>query len=263
MRFCRAVNRTDRETGKLELDSNMTQASNLLLRFTAVAAVLGGLLFNAQSGYADDAMDARHIIDEATIAVERVRGEHRPAGQLTALLQKTHGVLVIPSYYKAGFIVGGSYGDGVLLKRNRDGAFGDPAFYRMTSGSVGLQAGMQSAEVLFMVLTEKGMRAILDDEFKIGANVGISIGAVGAGAEAATTTNVGNDIVAYSLNAGLFAGGSFEGSVIKPRKDWNAAVYGVGQDRPSVIVENDQLFYADDLKRALIAGLYTETPQIN
>ena len=245
------------------MGSKMKKTFEGVSRFATVTAFVGGLLFGPSAGWADDAMDARHVIDEATIAVERVRGEHRPTAQMTALLQKTRGVLVIPAYYKAGFILGGSYGDGVLLKRKVDGTFGDPAFYRMTSGSIGLQAGMQSAAILFMILTDKGMQAVLDDEFKIGANVGISIGAVGAGAEAATTTNVGNDIVAYSLNAGLFAGGSFEGGVIKPRKDWNAAVYGVGQDLPGLIVENDQLFYADDLKRALVAGLYTETPQIN
>ncbi len=245
------------------MGSKMNKTFWYVSRLATIAPFACGLFFSASIGWADDTMDARHVIDEAAIAVERVRGEHRPSGQLSALLQKTRGVLVIPSYYKAGFILGGSYGDGVLLKRKRDGTFGDPAFYRMTSGSVGLQAGMQSAEILFMILTDKGMQAVLDDEFKIGATVGISIGAIGAGAEAATTTNVGNDIVAFSLNAGLFAGGSFEGGVIKPRKDWNAAVYGVGQDLPGLIVENDQLFYADDLKRALIAGLYTETPQIN
>ena len=245
------------------MDTNMVKTFKLVPGGVAVMAFMCGFLFNSLSGYADDAMDARHVIEEAVIAVERVRGEHRPAEQLTGLLQKTRGVLVIPSYYKAGFIIGGSYGDGVLLKKNRDDTFGDPAFYRMTSGSIGLQAGMQSAEIMFMILTEKGMQAILDDEFKIGANVGLSIGAIGAGAEAATTTNVGNDIVAYSLNTGLFAGGSLEGSVIKPRKDWNAAVYGVGQDHPRVIIENDQLLYANELKQALIAGLDTETPQIN
>ena len=232
--------------------------------FRTVAAIAGfGVLLGAAPLSADDVMDARHVIDAATIAVERVRAEHNPAEQLDSLLKRARGVLVVPSYYKVGFILGGSYGDGVLLKRQRDGSFGDPAFYRMTSGSIGLQAGMQSAEIMFMILTDKGLQAILEDQFKIGANVGISIGAVGAGAEAATTTNIGNDIVAYSLNAGLFAGGSFEGSIIKPRKDWNAAVYGVGLDQPSMIIERIELLYAYDLKQALGAELYPAPLQTN
>ena len=82
---------------------------------------------------------------------------------------------------------------------------------------------MQSAAIVFVILTEKGLSAVLNDEFKIGANVGIAIGTPGAGAEGATTTHVGQDIVAYSKNSGLFAGGAFEGAVMRPRKDWNAA----------------------------------------
>lgn len=227
--------------------------------YRALIATLAAMVFTLSSPtLADEVMDAKHVIDNAKIAVERVRDEHRPAEQLNSLLRRAKGVLVIPSYYKASFIIGGSFGDGVLLRRNENGNFGDPAFYRMTSGSIGLQAGMQSAEIIFIILTDKGMQAVLDDEFKIGANVGISIGAVGAGAEAATTTNVGNDIVAYSRNTGLFAGGSFEGSVIKPRKDWNAAVYGIDMAGPDGIVRRSQLLYADELKQTLVSGLAVE-----
>lgn len=230
---------------------------------TMIIALATSLLSITAPVRADDAMDARHIIDTAKVAVERVRAEHRPSKQLDSLLKRARGVMVIPSYYKASFIIGGSFGDGVLMKRNDDGMFGDPAFYRMTSGSIGLQAGMQSAEIIFIILTDKGMQAVLDDEFKIGANVGISIGAIGAGAEAATTTNVGNDIVAYSRNTGLFAGGSFEGSIIKPRKDWNAAVYGVDLAGTDGIVGRNQLVYADELKAALVTEVYSQEPQLN
>lgn len=230
--------------------------SRLMIAVTSII-----MLNIAPLSAADDAMDARHIIDAAKISVERVRNEQRPAKQLNSHLQRAKGVMIIPSYYKASFILGGSYGDGVLLKRNENGNFGDPAFFRMTSGSIGLQAGMQSAEIIFIILTDKGMQAVLDDEFKIGANVGISIGAVGAGAEAATTTNVGNDIVAYSRNTGLFAGGSFEGSVIKPRKDWNTAVYGIDLSGPDGIVRRSQLLYADELKQTLVSGIVDAQPQ--
>jgi len=208
--------------------------------------------------WAEEATDARHVIESAAIAVERVRDELSPSDDLDDALVRAKGVLVIPSYYKAGFIIGGSYGDGALLVRQRDGSFGDPAFYRMTAGSIGLQAGMQSAEIVFAIVTDKGLEAVLTDEFKLGANVGISIGSVGVGAEAATTTNIGRDIIAYSVNAGLFAGGSFEGAVIKPRKDWNAAVYGVGNDRPREIIRRDQLRTADRLKSTL--GLQINQP---
>jgi lipid-binding SYLF domain-containing protein len=113
-----------------------------------------------------------------------------------------------------------------------------------------------------MILTDKGLDAVLNDEFKLGANVGISVGSMGAGAEAATTTNIGKDIVAYSLKSGLFAGGSIEGALIKPRKDWNAAVYGVNNDDPRVIVERNQLQAAQTLKDSLAKNVYPAQPQL-
>jgi len=213
--------------------------------------------------YADDVMNARHVIDKSAITVERVRQGQKTTDAMDDFLRRSRGVLVIPNYYKAGFILGGSYGDGVLLKRQSEASFGDPAFYRMTAGSLGLQAGMDISEIVFMILTDKGLEAVLNDEFKIGANVGISVGSFGAGAEAATTTNAGNDIVAYSLSAGLFAGASFEGAAIKPRKDWNASVYGVNNDEPRVIVERNQLQAAHTLKDSLAKNVYPVQPQLN
>ena len=213
------------------------------------------LLMASGAAQADDVLKARHILDEAAITVERVREELKPSQDMENLLRRSKGVLVIPSYYKLGFILGGAYGDGILSTRLPDGGFGDPAFYRMTSGSIGLQIGMNSASIVFIILTEKGLSAVLNDEFKLGANVGIAFGSLGIGAEAATTTNVGKDIVAYSTSAGLFAGGAFEGSVIKPRKDWNAAVYGVDNDNPAAIVQRNQLRTAATLKDVLAKDL--------
>ncbi len=200
-----------------------------------------------------DVLDARHVLEEASITVDRVRREMK-SEEFDSMMRRAKGVLVIPSYYKAGFIIGGAYGDGILATRQPEGGFGDPAFYRMTSGSLGLQIGMQSAAIIFIILTEKGLSSVLNDEFKLGANVGMAIGSIGVGAEAATTTNVGNDIVAYSTSAGLFAGGSFEGAVIRPRKDWNAAVYGVGNDNPQAIVQRNKLRAAINLKDSLDKG---------
>ncbi len=229
-------------------------------------AITGGLLLVpvalalSSPARADAVLDARHVLEEAAITVERVREELHNEPNVDNLLARSKGILIVPSYYKAGFILGGAYGDGVLVSRLPDGGFGDPAFYRMTSGSVGLQIGMQSAEIIFMILTEKGLSAVLDDEFKLGANVGMTIGTLGVGAEAATTTNVGKDIVAYSKAAGLFAGGAFEGAAIKPRKDWNAAVYGVDNDNPKAIVQRNQLRTAVNLKDALAKVPPADTP---
>jgi lipid-binding SYLF domain-containing protein len=237
--------------------------------FSRRAAVVGILatssaLAVAGPARADDIMEARHVLDLSAITVDRVRQELKSSNDMDSLLARAKGVLIIPSYNKASFILGGAYGDGVLMQRMPDGnGFGDPAFYRMTAGSIGLQIGMKSDEIVFMILTEKGLSAVLNDEFKLGANVGMSIGTIGAGAEAATTTHVGQDIVAYSKSSGLFAGGSLEGAVIRPRKDWNSAVYGLGNDDPQAVIQRNQLRAAVTVKDALAKGLYPAQPLVN
>jgi lipid-binding SYLF domain-containing protein len=237
--------------------------TNTLSRRQLTALIAGASALAATPALADEVLDARHVIDEAAITIDRVRNEMKKSATMDDLLKEAKGVLIVPSYYKASFILGGAYGDGVLLSRLPEGGFSDPAFYRMTAGSIGLQAGMHSDEIVYVILTEKGLSAVLNDEFKIGANVGMSIGTIGAGAEAATTTHVGQDIVAYSKNTGLYAGGSFEGAVIRPRKDWNAAVYGVGNDNPEAIVQRNQLRAAVNLKDALTKGIYPAQPAVN
>ena len=226
--------------------------SLLSRRSLAAAFLLAPLLLTARAYAADDTINARQIIDEAAITVERVRDEVKP--DMDNALEQAKAVLIIPSFYKAGFIIGAAYGDGVLLQRQPDGRFGDPSFVRMTAGSLGLQIGANSSAIIFTILTEKGLSSVLNDEFKLGANAGMSIGPLGVGAEAATTTNVGRDILAYSKSSGLFAGGAFEGAVIKPRKDWNAAVYGVGNDNPTAIVQRSKLSAAARLKDVLAAN---------
>lgn len=225
----------------------MTISRRLII--AAPIALVPGLAGPALA--ADAVMTARRVIDDSAYAVESVRDETSKSGELDSLLEDAMGVLIIPKFYKAGFIIGGAYGDGVLVGRLPDGRFSDPAFYRMTAGSIGLQIGMQSSAIVFAIRTEKGLAAVLNDEFKMGATVGISVGTIGAGAEAATTTHVGQDIVAYSTSAGLFAGGSFEGAVIKPRKDWNTAVYGVDNTDPRAIIQRGGLRAALNLKDAL------------
>ena len=228
-----------------------------------ILLAMTGLMLSALPARADEVLDARHTIDEASITVDRVREETKKSGEMDGLLKDAKGVLIVPSFYKAGFIIGGAFGDGVLLSRMPDGGFSDPTFYRMTAGSIGLQIGMQSAAIVFVILTEKGLSAVLNDEFKIGANVGIAIGTLGAGAEGATTTHVGQDIVAYSKNSGLFAGGAFEGAVIRPRKDWNAAVYGVNNDDPRAIIQRNELRAAINLRDTLGRSPYPTQPAPN
>ncbi|MCA0246730.1 MAG: lipid-binding SYLF domain-containing protein [Proteobacteria bacterium] len=147
------------------------------------------------------------------------------------------GVLIIPELVQGGFIFGAAGGRGVLMGRQSPNNWSYPAFYGMGSGSVGLQVGGKVSEIVFIIRTEKGLQAILDHKFKVGAEAGVTLVAVGAGLEGASTAAGGADIVAFANSQGLFAGVSLEGSYIDADNDWNALYYGGGANAKTIISE--------------------------
>jgi lipid-binding SYLF domain-containing protein len=142
------------------------------------------------------------------------------------VLGKARAVMICPRVFKAGFILGGEGGSCVLLARAGNGTWSYPAFYGMGSGSVGFQIGVQDAQFVMMIMTEKGLRAVLDSQFKFGADASLAIATIGAGIQGSTTGALGADIVAFSQTRGLYGGVSLEGSLMGQRTEWNRAYYG-------------------------------------
>ena len=133
------------------------------------------------------------------------------------------GVLIYPQVLKAGFIFGGSGGTGVLLGRDgKTGEWSNPAFYTMGSASFGLQIGGESAEVVLLVMSQKGMDSLLTSKFKLGGDASIALGPVGGGAKADVTT----DFLSFAKSQGLYAGMNLDGSYIDVRENLNKAYYG-------------------------------------
>src|SRR3954467_456325 len=153
------------------------------------------------------------------------------------LMPKARGVLIIPELVQGGFILGAAGGRGAMVSRSGPGNWSYPAFYGMGSGSVGLQVGGKVSEIVFIILTDKGLQAMLDHKFKVGAEAGVTMVAVGAGIEGATTAAVGTDIVAFANSNGLFVGASLEGSFIDAENDWNALYYGAGATGRAIVVD--------------------------
>ncbi|MDB5487101.1 MAG: hypothetical protein JWQ58_816 [Reyranella sp.] len=147
------------------------------------------------------------------------------------------GVLIIPELVQGGFIFGAAGGRGVLMGRGSPNNWSYPAFYGMGSGSVGLQVGGKVYEIVFIIRTEKGLQAILDHKFKVGAEAGVTMVAVGIGLEGASTAAGGADIVAFANSQGLFAGASIEGSYLDADNDWNALYYGNGATAKGVVLD--------------------------
>ena len=186
------------------------------LLFAALLALVP-LAAHAQS-------EPQTLVDRATLTVQDMLGADS-GKDARNLAQRAKAVLVCPRIFKAGFIIGGEGGDCVLTSRAA-GGWSSPAFYDIGSGSIGLQIGVQDSELVFLVLTERGFQAILDSQFKIGADASIAVATIGAGLEGDTTTALRADIVAFAKSRGLFAGVSLQGSIISSKSDWNQSYYG-------------------------------------
>jgi lipid-binding SYLF domain-containing protein len=222
----------------------------MLSRFHRILAVVA-VLICASPALAQQEQQA--LVDKARIALNALRNDpDHPT--LNNTLARAKAVRIIPSLLKAGFLIGGEGGSGVLLVQNANGEWSAPAFYTLASGSVGLQIGVQDAEVLFTIMTDNGLRQILKNEFKLGADASVALGPIGGGVEASTTLNMGADIYAFSKTRGAFAGGSFEGSYIKSRAEWNKLYYGQALSVEDIVLHGKASNPgADALRQALAA----------
>jgi SH3 domain-containing YSC84-like protein 1 len=145
------------------------------------------------------------------------------------LLDKADCVVVLPSVLKAAFIVGASYGRGVMTCRSGDdfhGPWSAPTMMALEGGSFGLQLGGQATDFVLLIMNERGASAILSSKVKLGADASAAAGPVGRNAQAGTDVTMRAEILTYSRARGLFAGISLDGSTLRPDNDANERVYG-------------------------------------
>jgi lipid-binding SYLF domain-containing protein len=142
-------------------------------------------------------------------------------------------VLIAPRITKAGFIVGGSGGRGVVFARDPDtGSWAGPAFYTLATASVGFQAGIAVSEVVTLVMTDRGLNSLLSSSFRIGADASIAAGPVGAGAQ----SNLTADLISFSRAKGVYGGLNLHGTIVSVADDWNHLYYGRSADTTSILI---------------------------
>lgn len=180
--------------------------------------------------------DTIQLLLEAEATARYVLGS-KQYPELNKAFNNAVGVVIVPRMLKGGFIIGGEYGNAVLLGKKSNGSWSYPVFYTVGGGSVGLQIGLKDSQMILVIRTHAGMEAILEDQFKAGGEAGVVVGTFGGSIEGASTTAMGADILAFSLDSGLFAGGALEGSVFAKRKDFNMSFYGQDVDPRQVIIE--------------------------
>ena len=135
-------------------------------------------------------------------------------------------VAVVPSYKKAAFVVGGSYGQGVVTCKTANGRWSAPAFIQMAGGSFGFQIGGQATDLVLLAVNQHGMQDLLKSKFKIGGDAAASAGPVGRNAAAATNLTLKSELLTYSRSQGLFAGIDLNGTVVNQNTDDTRTFYG-------------------------------------
>lgn len=196
-----------------------------IARLAAGAAAAFAIVFTVTLAPAPArASDQTALLGDALETVHHMRHD-KTFGPSHDLLRDARAVLIVPALVKGGFIFGGEGGDGVLLERNGSN-WSQPAFYTLGSASFGLQIGLEKAELVMFVMSDRALRAVERSKFKFGAGAGLTVVTLGASAEGATSGNLSGDIIVWASSVGAYGGLTLNGSVLAPKSEWNEDFYG-------------------------------------
>lgn len=194
------------------------------------------------------------VKDAGAVLTEVMRVPEKGIPQ--SLLAEAQAIMIFPNVVKAGFIVAGRHGHGVVLTRNQQGVWGYPVVLTITGGSIGGQIGVQATDLVLVFKSRRGVDSILQGkQLTLGADASISAGPVGRDIAAGTDTSFRTEILSWSRSRGLFAGIALDGSKVKIDHSSNTAFYG-NPAPPIEVILNGQLATmpaaANDLRNQLV-----------
>ena len=175
------------------------------------------------------------------------------------LLDKAECVGIVPGLKKAGLGLGGKYGRGIVMCRQGKKGWSAPSFVAVEGGSVGFQIGVQSTDLVMLIMNRKGLDKLLGDKFTIGGSVSAAAGPVGRESSANTNVRMDAEILTYSRAKGLFAGVSLDGATFRTAKDSNHDFYGKDVDPRAILLEG--AIPLPEEAKALAAALSHESPR--
>jgi lipid-binding SYLF domain-containing protein len=202
----------------------------LSLRITTFITVIAALL--AAPAFAATPEEKR-VADAADVLDQLLRIPEKSIPP--SLLARAYAVAVVPDVIKAGFVFGARRGKGIIVVRQDDDSWSNPAFIALTGGSVGWQAGVESTDVILVFKTRKGVANIENGKLTLGADASISAGPVGRNAAVATDIQFEAEVMSYSRSRGLFAGVALEGSGVTMDRNANTRFYGSSSMSPEKI----------------------------
>ena len=202
-------------------------------------------LFVANPALTQTRQEADQIVEKARFTLDGFIADNN-MGPFHDAVKRAQGMLIVPQLLKGAFIVGASGGTGVFVAWDQDRKrWAGPAFYTMGGASFGFQIGGEASEVILLAMTQRGVTALLSNSVKLGADVGIAVGPVGAGASAASA-NISVDILSFSKSKGLYGGISLEGAVVATRDGLNEAYYGKPARPMEILIRSDVTNPASD-----------------
>ena len=212
--------------------------------------LLAAFVLGACTSDTEDKQQA--LVDNANASAKRFSADPDMAW-FREHLDDAEGLLIIPTSIKAGWIIGGSGGSGVMLVRRPETEWSYPAFYTMGSVTFGLQIGGEVSEIVLVIMSKAGRDAMLTNDFKLGADISVAAGPVGAGAKVQTA-----DVLAFSrTKGGLYGGLNLEGAVIATREGWNRAYYGEDVRTVDILITGTASNPGADALRQTVADIDT------
>lgn len=218
----------------------MSRAFRSKLFFVPLSLALSlGFAGTAAAGPEEDerAMNAVRVLEE----VQRIPESAIP----DKLFDEARAIVVVPDALKVGLVLGGRRGHGVVSVKNPDGSWSNPSFVKLTGGSIGFQAGVQSSDIVLVFRGERGLDSIVNGKITLGADAGVAAGPVGRNASTATDGQLKAEIWSWSRARGLFAGIALDGAVLSIDDAANQLVYGEGTT-PRMIFEGRTRRQPDD-----------------
>lgn len=237
----------------------MKSLKTLIFLILAMAALPAAVAAGLPAADAQTSAAGTERIEAAILAIKEMTELTRAEEKLPkALLEKARGIAIFPGVIKAAYGLGGQYGRGILMIKNKKGEWSSPVFASLIGGSIGWQIGVQKADIILLFKTAKSIENISSGKITMGADISVAAGPIGRHLEADTDLEMEAEIYSYSKSKGLFAGVSLKGASIQIDRDANSAFYGPGDVAASDILDGKKtadLTVLDKLKKAL--AVYT------
>jgi lipid-binding SYLF domain-containing protein len=209
----------------------MPAPTRRVLTLALTAAVLAAGLQSAVAGTREDerARNAVRVLTDIQAIPENAIPDK--------LLDEAKAIVIVPDTIKAGLVIGGRRGHGIMAVKSPDGTWSNPSFVTLTGGSIGFQAGVQSSDVVLVFRSDRGVDSIVNGKFTLGADAAVAAGPVGRNAAMTTDGQFKAEIWSWSRARGLFAGVALDGAVLSIDDTANQSTYGEGST-PRMIFEN-------------------------